>query len=211
VNIHDVGKSQFVIPRNIVGSPPRAPETIADVSDLLFNYEPSPFSFWITRRSDPHLFPLFDTRMSSLPKTPTSAAIQGASSTALDAFPLVFEDRYLQVLAIHSPHLEVPEAFCSLPPRSHLMPMSMVWVRLLPAVGLDEISEEVLEMDPFKPCGTETAPTRLMKTCMRFPFPSAYSFAPEVSFRYGSHPVYLEHRFSDDTIMPLSHGVYLHR
>lgn len=97
VNIHDVGKSQFVIPTNLVGPPLRAPETIADASDLLFNYEPSPFSFWITRRSDPHLFPLFDTRISSLPKTPTSAVIQDASSTALDAFPLIFEDRYLQV------------------------------------------------------------------------------------------------------------------
>lgn len=31
------------------------------------------------------------------------------------------------------------------------------------------------------------------------------------SSRYGSHPIYLEHRFNEDAIMPRSHGVYLHR
>ncbi|KAK7677820.1 hypothetical protein QCA50_019132 [Cerrena zonata] len=42
-------------------------------SDLVFNFDPSPFAFWITRRSNPDAFPLFDTRVSSLPETPIPA------------------------------------------------------------------------------------------------------------------------------------------
>jgi len=97
VNIHDSEKSQFTIPVTVVGLPPRASETLAHLSDLVFNYEASPFSFWITRRSDPQAFPLFDTRISSLPHAPVSAVIPNIPSTSLDGFPLVFEDRYLQV------------------------------------------------------------------------------------------------------------------
>lgn len=97
VNIYDAEKSQFTIPDIIVGLPPRTSESHVRSSDLVFNYEASPFSFWITRRSDPDGFPLFDTRISSLPKAPIPAVIQSAPSTALDGFPLVFEDRYLQV------------------------------------------------------------------------------------------------------------------
>ena len=98
VNIHDAEKSQFTIPNTVVGVPlARTSGTHRHSSDLVFNYVPSPFSFWITRRSDPRAFPLFDTRISSLPKTPVSAVIPDIPSTSLDAFPLVFEDQYLQV------------------------------------------------------------------------------------------------------------------
>jgi alpha-glucosidase len=68
-----------------------------DTSDLIFNYDASPFSFWITRRSEPEAMPLFDTRISSLPPTPIAPVISTINSTALDGFPLVFEDQYLQV------------------------------------------------------------------------------------------------------------------
>lgn len=97
VNVHDAGKTQFTIPNTVVGLPPRASETPVHTPDLVFNYEATPFSFWITRRSDPHAFPLFDTRISSLPKTPIPAVIPDIPSTSLDGFPLIFEDRYLQV------------------------------------------------------------------------------------------------------------------
>lgn len=66
-------------------------------SDLVFNYEPSPFAFWITRRSSPDALPLFDTRLSSLPSTPIPPVITDDNTTALDGFSLVFEDQYLQV------------------------------------------------------------------------------------------------------------------
>ena len=66
-------------------------------SDLEFHYESSPFAFWITRRSEPDAQPLFDTRTSSLPSTPIPPVIASDSSTALDGFPLVFEDQYLQL------------------------------------------------------------------------------------------------------------------
>lgn len=63
----------------------------------MFNHNPSPFAFWITRRSEPDAAPLFDTRTSSLPLTPIAPVIATDNTTALDGFPLVFEDEYLQV------------------------------------------------------------------------------------------------------------------
>ena len=66
-------------------------------SDLEFHYESNPFTFWITRRSKPYAQPLFDTRPQSLPATPIPPVIQDDNSTALDGFPLVFEDQYLQL------------------------------------------------------------------------------------------------------------------
>lgn len=68
-----------------------------DTSDLIFHYETSPFAFWVTRRTEPDAHPLFDTRISSLPKTPIPLAFEGDPSTTLDGFPLVFEDQYLQL------------------------------------------------------------------------------------------------------------------
>ena len=41
--------------------------------------------------------PLFDTRISSLPATPVPPVIPTDNTTALDGFPLVFEDQYLQL------------------------------------------------------------------------------------------------------------------
>ena len=66
-------------------------------SDLEFHYESNPFTFWITRRSEPYAQPLFDIRPQSLPATPIPPVIQDDNSTALDGFPLVFEDQYLQL------------------------------------------------------------------------------------------------------------------
>ena len=63
----------------------------------MFNYDPAPFAFWITRRSAPSALPLFDTRPASLPRTPIPPLNASDPSTALDGFPLVFEDAYLQL------------------------------------------------------------------------------------------------------------------
>ncbi|KAF9779894.1 glycosyl hydrolases family 31-domain-containing protein [Thelephora terrestris] len=97
VNIRDAEESQFTIQNDVLGLPLRIPESLTHPPDLLFNYETSPFSFWITRRSDPQASPLFDTRVSSLPGTPIPPVIPDIPSTSLDGFPLVFEDRYLQL------------------------------------------------------------------------------------------------------------------
>jgi len=97
VNIYDTGKKQYTIPDSVVSLPAPPTESFTHTSDLVFNYEPSPFTFWITRRSRPSATPLFDTRISSLPSTPTVPFISNDSSTAFDGFSLVFEDRYLQV------------------------------------------------------------------------------------------------------------------
>jgi alpha-glucosidase len=97
VNIFDTANSQFTVPEPVIARPGASGLSTADNSDLVFNYEPSPFAFWITRRSEPGATPLFDTRESSLPATPIPPVIQRDKSTALDGFPLVFEDQYLQL------------------------------------------------------------------------------------------------------------------
>ena len=96
VNIYDTENKQYTIPDSVISLPAPPTESFTRSSDLIFNYEPSPFAFWITRRSQPSAIPLFDTRVSSLPSTPTSIISTG-STIAFDGFPLVFENQYLQV------------------------------------------------------------------------------------------------------------------
>ncbi|KAF9260094.1 hypothetical protein L218DRAFT_1054996 [Marasmius fiardii PR-910] len=97
VNIFDSGRKQFIIPESIISRPPPPTQSFVNNSDLVFNLEPSPFAFWITRRSDPASPPLFDTRLKALPATPIPPVIVNDTSTALDNFNLVFEDQYLQL------------------------------------------------------------------------------------------------------------------
>ena len=96
MNIFDTEKQQFQIPESVIERPDVTPISQND-SDLMFNYESSPFAFWITRRSNPDSTPLFDTRIASLPQTPIPAVMPTDNSTALGGFPLVFENQYLQV------------------------------------------------------------------------------------------------------------------
>ena len=97
VNIFDTAKTQFTVPSSVISLASGTSSVRRTDSDLVFNYESSPFAFWITRSSEPEAQPLFDTRVSSLPQTPIPPVIATDSSTALDAFPLVFEDQYLQL------------------------------------------------------------------------------------------------------------------
>lgn len=97
MNIYDTANSQFTIPSSVIALPDPPTAIHKNTSDLVFNYDASPFAFWITRRSLPDAAPLFDTRASSLPPTPIAPVIPADSSTALDGFPLVFEDLYLQL------------------------------------------------------------------------------------------------------------------
>lgn len=97
VNIFDTANSQFTIPESVFARPKASGSSTAKNSDLVFNYDATPFAFWITRRSAPHATPLFDTRISSLPATPIAPVILSDNSTALDGFPLIFENQYLQV------------------------------------------------------------------------------------------------------------------
>lgn len=99
MKIFDTANKQFTIPDSVIARPPAPSVSHSKSSDLVFNYNSAPFAFWITRRSNPHAAPLFDTRIASLPKTPIAAS-SSDNSTALDAFPLVFEDQYLQVFSL---------------------------------------------------------------------------------------------------------------
>lgn len=97
VVIYDTAREHFAIPTAVVHLSGPDGQSHKDSSDLVFNYESSPFAFWITRRSDPYALPLFDTRTSSLPKTPISSLRDDDPSSALDGFPLLYEDQYLQI------------------------------------------------------------------------------------------------------------------
>ncbi|KAH7909434.1 glycoside hydrolase family 31 protein [Hygrophoropsis aurantiaca] len=97
VKIYDSANQQFTIPESVVARPAAPSSSYRASSDLVFNYDASPFAFWVTRQSEPDEAPLFDTRTSSLPPTPISPVIQNDNSTALDGFPFVFEEQYLQV------------------------------------------------------------------------------------------------------------------
>ncbi|EJD47637.1 hypothetical protein AURDEDRAFT_61870, partial [Auricularia subglabra TFB-10046 SS5] len=81
VTLVDAADSQFRIPESVIARPAAARAFPVGDSELVFNYTSQPFAFWISRRDDPASTPLFDTRV----------------STALDGFPLVFEDQYLQL------------------------------------------------------------------------------------------------------------------
>ena len=101
VNIFDKSAQQFTLPSTHFDPPTKVVENLSSPveAELQFNYEPSPFAFWITRRSDPGSTPIFDTRLTSLPSTPIPAFRGRTSDPSLvfDGFPFVFEDRYLQV------------------------------------------------------------------------------------------------------------------
>ena len=116
VKIYDTDNQQFTIPDSVIERPTAPTTSYIGSSDLVFNYDATPFAFWITRRSDPDAMPLFDTRISSLPPTPIPPFNASDSSTAFDGFPLVFEDQYIQVCIRH-PHckcdLRLPGGFRS--------------------------------------------------------------------------------------------------
>lgn len=97
VNVFDAANKQYTIPQSIIERPPPPVKNFKGTSDLVFNHESAPFAFWITRRSQPNASPIFDTRITSLPQTPIAPIIEDDNSSALDGFPLVFEDQYLQV------------------------------------------------------------------------------------------------------------------
>lgn len=96
VNIFDTEDQQFTIPPSVITRPPPPTISYKHKSDLIFNYESSPFAFWISRRSQPAASPIFDTRTKSLPTVPAPVTVND-SSMVLNAFPFVFEKQYLQV------------------------------------------------------------------------------------------------------------------
>ncbi|OBZ71666.1 Alpha-glucosidase [Grifola frondosa] len=174
VNIFDTAQSQFTIPSSVISLPPQTTASHKQSSDLVFNYDPSPFAFWITRRAEPDAQPLFDTRTTSLPPTPIPPVISGDSSTALDGFPLVFEDQYLQLTS-------------ALPLGTNIY-------------GLGEVvASSGFRRDVGTNGGIGTIQTMWARDIQD----------PLDENVYGSHPIYLEHRYNETTKRSQSHGVFL--
>ncbi|KAI0329127.1 hypothetical protein GY45DRAFT_1325358 [Cubamyces sp. BRFM 1775] len=174
VNIYDSVKEQFTIPPDVVFlSSGEDDATLTTRSDLHFHYNPRPFEFWITRRSEPHGIPLFDTRAQSLPRTPIPPVIPTDNSTALDGFPLVFEDQYLQLTS-------------ALPLGANVY-------------GLGEVlASSGFRRDVGTNGGVGTVQTMWARD----------SPDPIDENIYGSHPIYLEHRYDERTKRSKSHGVF---
>ncbi|TYJ56202.1 hypothetical protein B9479_003046 [Cryptococcus floricola] len=99
VHIYDTPLKQFQVTNEILPYPERTLDGTdsADKSDLAFEYDNSPFAFWVTRKSDGVV--LFDTRAANIPTYDEPAEILGEANnyTVLPAHPLVFEDQYLQL------------------------------------------------------------------------------------------------------------------
>ncbi|KAJ9115910.1 hypothetical protein QFC22_005053 [Naganishia vaughanmartiniae] len=96
VHIYDRDKKQYQLPNSIWPRP--EPSSVdAKTSDLVFNHDPAPFAFWITRRSSGEI--IFDTRASSIPTYDDLFSQNGQiqNGTAMPAHPLIFEDQYLQL------------------------------------------------------------------------------------------------------------------
>ncbi|KAF9218886.1 glycoside hydrolase family 31 protein [Gyrodon lividus] len=174
VKISDTAKQQFTIPESVVARPPPPTESYTSASDLVFNYDPSPFAFWITRRSESDAMPLFDTRISSLPPAPIPPLNASDPSTAFDAFPLIFEDQYLQVAS-------------ALPYGTNIY-------------GLGEvISSSGFRRDIGANGGVGTIQTNWNRDIED----------PIDQNMYGTHPIYMEHRFNEATNRSSSSGVLL--
>ncbi|PCH40075.1 glycoside hydrolase family 31 protein [Wolfiporia cocos MD-104 SS10] len=174
VNIYDSARVQFTIPFSVISLPDPPTEDYTESSELVFNYESSPFAFWITRRSEPDAFPLFDTRAGSLPPTPIPPVIPSDSSTSLDGFPLIFEDQYLQLTS-------------ALPLGANIY-------------GLGEVvASSGFRRDVGTDGGVGTIQTMWDRD----------DADPLDQNIYGSHPVYLEHRYDETTNTAQSHGVLL--
>ncbi|PIL30006.1 hypothetical protein GSI_07917 [Ganoderma sinense ZZ0214-1] len=174
VNIFDTENTQFTIPPGVISlAAADSDPSLKTTSDLEFHYEPNPFSFWITRRSDPDAQPLFDTRPGSLPSTPIPPIISSDNSTALDGFPLVFEDQYLQLTS-------------ALPLGANVY-------------GLGEVlASSGFRRDIGTDGGVGTVQTLWARD----------SPDPIDQNVYGSHPIYLEHRYDETSRRAKSHGVF---
>ncbi|KIM86518.1 glycoside hydrolase family 31 protein [Piloderma croceum F 1598] len=173
VNIFDTDNKQFTIPESVIARPPAPSTSHTKTSDLVFHYDSSPFAFWISRRSEPHAAPLFDTRIASLPQTPIPPSSDD-NRTALDGFPLVFEDQYLQLTS-------------ALPKGTNIY-------------GLGE----VVSSSGFRRAIGTNGDNGTIQTMW------ARDIADPIDQNlYGSHRIYLEHRFNQTTNKSQSHGVFL--
>ncbi|KAF8879211.1 glycoside hydrolase family 31 protein [Gymnopilus junonius] len=172
VNIFDTANGQYTLPQSVIEHPLPPTQSFEETSDLLFNYQSSPFAFWIMRRAEPDAIPLFDTRITSLPQTLIPPFISGDQSLALNGFPLVFEDQFLQLasaLPRNTNIYDLGEVIASSGFRRNIGPdggtIQTLWAR----GAADPVDENL----------------------------------------YGTHPVYLEHRFDLSTNTSQSHGVLL--
>lgn len=192
VHIYDTQQTQFQIPESIISRPSPPSQSFENTSDLVFNYTPNPFAFWITRRDDSDGEPLFDTRVSSLPSTPIPAQHPLTdNSTALNNFQLIFEDQYLQLAS-------------ALPYNANVY-------------GLGEvIASSGIRRDVGANGGSGTVQTTWARDVAdpvdenMYVFMLTFVISIPTSFaRYGSHPIYLEHRFDAKTETSSSHGVFI--
>ncbi|KAH9022012.1 glycosyl hydrolases family 31-domain-containing protein [Lactarius pseudohatsudake] len=172
VNISDTSARQFSLPPEYFDPPKLTGPSSPEHADLQFHYEASPFAFWVTRRSDPYSEPIFDTRLTSLPPAPIPAFLRAGDDPSLgfDGFPLVFEDRYLQLTS-------------TLPLDANIY-------------GLGEV---VASSGFRRDARNGTVQTMWNRD----------EADPLDENIYGSHSVYLEHRWVPSTATFQSHGVFL--
>ena len=206
VNIFDAANKQYTIPQSVIERPPPPVKNFTETSDLVFNYESAPFAFWIIRRSEPNASPIFDTRITSLPQTPIAPIIENDNSTALDGFPLVFEDQYLQVgvIDLYHENLNSLDLFVQLASALPLNTNIYGLGEVVASSGFRRNVETTIQTMWARDVGDPVDQNMWVHLCRG-------RSESLLLIRYGSHPIYMEHRFDENTNISLSHGVFLLR
>ena len=99
VHVYDEAQCQYQVPDSVLPAPRPAwwsDNSVAD-STLQFEYNSSPFEFWVARKADGAI--LFDTRSRNIPVHNDAVRIEGnySAHSVLPGYPLIFEDQYLQL------------------------------------------------------------------------------------------------------------------
>ena len=197
------------MPESIVEPLLSSTTSFVDKSDLIFEYESFPFAFWITRRSDPDGMPIFDTRISSLPPTPITPYNTSDPSTAFDGFPLVFEDQYLQVCMLAPRRVGLnskPQITSALPRGTNVYGLGEIvgssGFRRAIGTGANGTIQTHWNRDATDPLDQNMyAPVWISFHDLSDIFLYTHS--------YGTHPIYLEHRYNETTGKASASGVLL--
>ena len=99
-------------------------------------------------------------------------------------------------------------SICNSPPRFLWVRISTASGKFWPAADFGGMWAPAAGLAQSRRCGLGIRRTLWMRTCKVFLSPSKPCAHVCASFRYGSHPIYLEHRYNETTRRSQSHGVF---
>ena len=164
VHIYDTAQHQYQIDETIIPRPSRTLASTASgtESELDFQYNESPFEFWVTRKQDGQV--LFDTRAKNIPTYDDAVEIQDEPSdwTVMPAHPLIFEDQYLQI----SNAVQVGANIYGLGEYIVSSLTSHQLSVVLSDLGRVRVGTDGIQVLPYRRFGPETLVIQSMRTCV---------------------------------------------